>query len=175
VSETITIKRAEDADWPAVWRMLQPVFRSGDTYAVDRDVSEQEARRIWMGPKVRAYIACDDAADVLGTYYLKANFAGPASGVANCGYIVSAEARGRGLAAVMCRHSQSEAISAGFHAMQFNCVVAENRQAIRIWSREGFKTVGTLERAFDHPVLGRVDALIMYKQLDQEGAEDTDG
>jgi ribosomal protein S18 acetylase RimI-like enzyme len=65
----------------------------------------------------------------------------------------------------MCEHSQREALSMGFLAMQFNLVVSTNQRAVLLWKRLGFHVVGTLTRAFRHARLGFVDALIMYKEL----------
>ena len=75
------------------------------------------------------------------------------------------EARGKGVASELCRHSQREALDRGFRAMQYNLVVATNTGAIRLWEKHGFKVIGTLPQAFRHPRLGYVDALVMYKQL----------
>lgn len=49
--------------------------------------------------------------------------------------------------------------------MQFNFVASSNEGAIRLWSKLGFDTVGCLPKAFNHPKLGYVDALVMYKWL----------
>jgi ribosomal protein S18 acetylase RimI-like enzyme len=65
----------------------------------------------------------------------------------------------------MCEHSQREAVSLNFRAMQFNLVVATNERAIRLWQKLGFSVAGTLPRAFHHQRLGFVDALVMYKEL----------
>ena len=65
----------------------------------------------------------------------------------------------------MCVHSQQEAISMGYRAMQFNLVAASNEGAVRLWTKLGFATVGRLPGAFAHPKLGYVDALVMYKWL----------
>ena len=49
--------------------------------------------------------------------------------------------------------------------MQFNFVVSTNERAIRTWEAYGFAKVGCLPLGFKHPVLGFVDAFVMYKQL----------
>jgi len=49
--------------------------------------------------------------------------------------------------------------------MQYNFVVSTNERAVRLWRSFGFDVVGTLPRAFDHPTLGPVDALVMFKTL----------
>jgi ribosomal protein S18 acetylase RimI-like enzyme len=83
----------------------------------------------------------------------------------NCGYVVAPGAQGQGIAAAMCEHSQREAVSLNFRAMQFNLVVATNERAIRLWQKLGFSVAGTLPRALHHQRLGFVDALVMYKEL----------
>ena len=154
-----------DSDWPRIWAIIKPVFRSGETYAVPTDISESEARRLWTEAPLATFLALDDADELLGTYYLKANQTGPGSHVCNCGYIVADRARGRGVASAMCEHSQREAAGHGFRAMQFNLVVATNTGAIRLWQKLGFEIAGTLPGAFDHPRDGFVDAHVMYKSL----------
>jgi ribosomal protein S18 acetylase RimI-like enzyme len=65
----------------------------------------------------------------------------------------------------MCEHSLVHARSRGFRAMQFNFVVATNERAVRLWQLLGFAVVGRLPGAFEHPALGFVDALVMYREL----------
>ena len=66
----------------------------------------------------------------------------------------------------MCKHSQKQARDLGYKAMQFNFVAETNEGAVRLWHKLAFETVGRLPRAFNHPSLGFVDALVMYKWLD---------
>lgn len=49
--------------------------------------------------------------------------------------------------------------------MQFNFVVSTNERAVRLWQAMGFEIVGRLPGAFDHPALGAVDALVMWRAL----------
>jgi ribosomal protein S18 acetylase RimI-like enzyme len=81
--------------------------------------------------------------------------------------MVSAQARGQGLASRMCLHSQETALALGYQAMQFNLVAASNEGAVRLWGKLGFATVGRLPKAFKHPLKGYVDALVMYKWLEK--------
>lgn len=160
------IRAYESADWTAVWSLLEPVFRAGETYAIARDISEQDAQRFWTAPPKRCFVAEDVASgNLLGTSFLRANQEGPGAHVCNAGYIVSDAARGRGVASQLCVHSQEEALRLGFRAMQFNFVVSTNVGAVRLWHSLGFKTVGTLPGAFVHPTHGEVDAFVMYKRL----------
>lgn len=161
----ITIRAFEANDWQHVWRIIEPVFRAGETYAFAPDLSESEAHRVWIEAPAMSYVACDETGDLLGTYYIKPNQPGLGAHVCNCGYITSASARGRGVASLMCEHSQEEARRLGFRAMQFNLVVSTNEGAVRLWQKLGFAIVGTLPGAFRHPRDGYVDAYVMYKHL----------
>jgi ribosomal protein S18 acetylase RimI-like enzyme len=159
------IRQFEDPDWPAVWGILEPIFRAGETYAYPCDISESSAREAWIEKSVATYVA-EDEGELLGTYYIVENQPGRGSHVCNCGYAVAAEARGRGIATLMCKDSQEQAVRLGFRAMQYNLVAATNAGAVRLWTKLGFEVAGTLPGAFLHPNEGYVDAYVMYKTLD---------
>lgn len=160
------IRPYERQDWDNVWAILEPVFRAGETYALPLDISKEDARRAWTSEPKEVFVAVDQATgQLLGTYYLKPNYDGPGAHVCNCGYVVSESARGMGVASQMCEHSQGEAASRGYRAMQYNLVAASNDRAVRLWRKLGFDIVGTLPGAFQHPRLGFVDAYVMYKLL----------
>ena len=158
------IRPARADDRAEIWSILEPVIRAGETYALARDMGESEAVAYWAGADRQTFVA-EDEGRILGTYYLRANQPGGGDHIANCGYMTAAHAGGRGVARRMCEHSIAEARAAGFRAMQFNFVVSTNERAIRLWHAMGFETIGTLPRAFRHPRLGEVDALVMFRSL----------
>jgi ribosomal protein S18 acetylase RimI-like enzyme len=162
----ISVCAFADADWRDVWGILEPVFRAGDTYSFASDIDEQEARRVWIDNPARTFVAADNTGQILGTYFIKANQPGQGGHVCNCGHIVAATARGKGIASAMCEHSQREAVRLGFRAMQYNLVVSTNTGALSLWRKLGFDIVGTLPKAFLHPTEGFVDAHILYKMLE---------
>src|SRR5215471_7905698 len=86
------IRPATNTDADAVWSMLEPVLRAGETYALPRDLSRAEALGYWNSPGHDVFVA-EDAGVVVGTYYLRANQKGGGAHVANCGYITSARRR----------------------------------------------------------------------------------
>lgn len=161
----MTIRHIQQSDWPAIWQIVQPVFRAGETYGFDADITEEEAFQVWVERPSATFVAVNEAGDVLGTYYIKPNQPGQGAHVCNCGYIVDEKARGQGVASAMCEHSQKEAVGRGFRAMQYNLVVSTNAGAVRLWKKHGFEIAGTLRGAFRHPSEGYVDAFVMYKQL----------
>lgn len=159
------IREATANDWPALWAILEPVFRAGETYTYPQDICAAQAEQAWMQLPAKTYVYLNAEGQILGTYYLKANQVGQGSHVCNCGYVVDAAARGLGVASALCRHSQAIAVGLGFRAMQFNCVVSTNEGAVRLWQQLGFPIVATLPEAFKHPSKGYVDAYVMYKLL----------
>ena len=161
------IRKATEADFEKIWPIFQEIVSAGETYAYPQNTSKEEATRLWMQLPRKTYVA-EENGQILGTYYIKTNQAGPGSHVCNCGFMVSSKARGKGLGRSMCEHSQKIAIKLGYKAMQFNLVATSNDGAVRLWSRLGFDTVGRLPKAFNHPSKGYVDALVMYKWLETE-------
>lgn len=161
---TIRLVRERDAD--ALWPILRDVVRAGDTYAIEPELSHDRLMHYWCEAPRATYVA-EAGGEILGTYYLKTNQAGGGAHVCNCGYITAPAARGRGVARAMCEHSQDVARGLGYQAMQFNFVVTSNEGAIALWTKLGFETVGRLPGAFRHPKLGLVDALVMFKWLEQ--------
>ena len=164
----ISVRQLEDADWPSVWRLMEPIIRAGETYPYAMDMDEDGARHMWLEVTDVAYVAETDDGDIVGTYYLKPNQPTLGAHVANAGYMVSERARGLGVATEMGRHSQAEALRRGYRAMQFNLVVKTNEASVHVWNKLGFETVGLLPGAFLHATDGYVDAYVMYKLLVEE-------
>ena len=160
------IRPARTEDSSAILAIITPVIRAGETYALDPAMSEAQMLAYWTGVDRETFV-CEhpQTGAVTGTYYLRANQAGGGSHVANCGFMVSAQARGRGIARSMCLHAMEMARLHGFAAMQFNFVVSTNTGAVKLWQSLGFGIVGALPGAFRHPAHGDVDALVMFRTL----------
>ena len=158
------IRPATPQDSEAIWSILEPVIRAGETYTLPRDMEKELALAYWLAPPHEAFVA-EESGSLVGTYFLQANQLGGGSHVANCGYITAAHATGRGVARAMCAHSLERARERGFRAMQFNFVVSTNTRAVKLWQTLGFAIVGTLPKAFLHPTQGFVDAYVMFRDL----------
>jgi ribosomal protein S18 acetylase RimI-like enzyme len=117
-----------------------------------------------MGEGREAFVA-EVGGAVIGTYYLRPNQLGGGAHVCNAGFMVAAEARGRGVARAMCRDALERARERGFTAMQFNFVVSTNTSAIALWHSLGFRQIGCVPGGFHHPAHGFVDSLILFRQL----------
>jgi len=160
----MNIREATENDFDEIWPIFHEIVSAGETYAYSQDTTKEQALNIWLKVPRKTFVF-EENRKILGTYYLKTNQAGPGSHVCNCGYMVSSQARGKGLATSMCKHSQEIAKELGYKAMQFNFVASSNEGAVRLWTKLGFEIVGNLPKAFNHPVNGYVDALVMYKWL----------
>ena len=156
------IRLATPADADALWAILEPVIRAGETFTLDRDMSREDALAHWLS--YDPFVAVDEEA-VLGTYYLRRNQGGGGGHVGNASYMVSGAAAGRGVGRAMGEHSLEQARARGYRAMQFNFVVSTNERAVQLWQSLGFGIVGRLPGAFEHPKLGFVDALVMFRAL----------
>jgi L-amino acid N-acyltransferase YncA len=158
------IRLATEADRDAIWKIFHSVVATGDTYAIDPNISREEGLQFWCGKNTQTYVA-ENSGRIIGTYILRPNQSGGGSHVANAGFMVSPDVRGQGIGRAMAEHCLSEARRLGFHAMQFNFVVSTNESAVRLWRELGFKIVGTLPGAFHHPDKGYVDVYVMYRSL----------
>jgi ribosomal protein S18 acetylase RimI-like enzyme len=161
--KAMTIRPATERDEEAIWLILEPTIRAGETYPLPRDMDRTAALGYWFTPGHNVFVAEDDT--IIGTYYLRANQCGAGAHVANCGYMVAPGVRGRGVGRLMCEHSLARAREHGFLAMQFNFVVSTNESAVQLWHACGFSVVGRLPGAFQHPTRGYVDALVMFRNL----------
>lgn len=158
------IRPATTADADAIWSILDPIVRAGETYALPRDLPRAETLAWWHAPGNEVFVA-ELGGTVLGTYFIRPNQRGPGSHVANCGYATAQTATGRGIARAMCVHSLEHGRARGYHAMQFNFVISTNVPAVHLWTSMGFETLCRLPGAFQHPALGFVDALVMFRTL----------
>ena len=108
MSPSRIIRPAEQFDDDAIWRMIEPVFRAGETYPLPRNISRADAFAYWRASGNEVFVA-EDGGRIVGTYYLRANNRGGGIHIANCGYIVAANASRCGVARAMCAHSLERA------------------------------------------------------------------
>ena len=153
----------QDAD--AIWEIFQKVVARRDTYVFLPDTPRDEAVGYWLGTNAITRVA-ELEGRVVGMYKLIENNRGLGAHVANASFMVDPSASGRGIGYAMGADCLREARGQGYEAMQFNFVVSTNTRASELWQRLGFRVVGTLPRVFRHGTLGLVDALVMYRELD---------
>lgn len=166
----VAIRPAGVADHAAIWAILRPVYRAGETYCIPRDVTAEAALADWFAPPFTAFVAEIDGR-IVGTSHVGANRPGGGAHVANASFATDPAVRGRGVARALVAHAKTWAREAGFLAMQFNFVVSTNADAVHLWQKAGFAIVGRLPGAFLHPQHGPVDALVMFHDLQERADE----
>ncbi len=64
----MTIRPAGPSDADAIWSILEPTIRAGETYTLPREMDREQALAYWFSPDHAVFVAEDDG-EVLGTYY----------------------------------------------------------------------------------------------------------
>jgi L-amino acid N-acyltransferase YncA len=160
------IREATLADWPAIWPFMREIVAAGETYTYPRDLSEEQARDIWLlGPPGRTVVAVDGDGAVLGTAKMNPNHMGGAAHIAGASFMVDPRCSGRGVGRALGEHVLEWARAEGYRAMQFNAVVETNSRAVTLWRSLGFEVLATLPEGFHHPTKGYVGLHIMYRRL----------
>jgi ribosomal protein S18 acetylase RimI-like enzyme/8-oxo-dGTP pyrophosphatase MutT (NUDIX family) len=161
----ITIRPALTADADDIWRIFQPIAAAGDSYTFAAETTRADAEAYFLGPGMPAFVALDHGR-VVGFYKLIPNHRDRGAHVANASFMVDPACSGRGIGRALGHHCLQEARDRGYVAMQFNFVVSTNTRAVALWQSLGFAVIATLPGAFRHRTLGDVDALVMFRRLD---------
>jgi ribosomal protein S18 acetylase RimI-like enzyme len=160
----LEIRKAIEADKEDVWKIIQAVISTGDSYTFAPDSPREKMLEFWFSEEKETYVGIVDN-KILGTFFLKANQPDLGAHICNAGYMVSPNAKGKGIGRKLAEFSLPEAKRLGFKAMQFNFVVKSNEIAVKLWLSLGFEIIGEIPEAFQHQDLGLVNALIMYRKL----------
>jgi len=159
------IRPIEEADWPPVWSFMEEIVRERRTFPYDPEMTSRQAHDMWIAaPPGQTVVAVLDGR-VVGTSQMDTNRPGPGSHVSTASFMVARQARGRGVGTALCRYALSWARQRGYAGMQFNAVVETNKTAVSVYERLGFRVVGTVPGAFEHPDFGRVGLHVMYNDF----------
>lgn len=152
------LRGATPGDYDDLFRAFARIVEAGEGFPHRPPLTRQEFEHDWL-THTTAVVVLHVEDRLAGAYYLKPNFSGRAAHIANAGYFVAAEHRGRGLGRAMVEHSIEEARRLGFDAVQFN-LVFETNPARRLYERLGWRVTGRVPRAVDGQ-----DALIYWRAV----------
>jgi ribosomal protein S18 acetylase RimI-like enzyme len=158
------IREATINDRAAIWEIFEKVIQTGDTFVFDPQTPKEDLEKLWFAPGMNTYVA-EENRKITGSYFIKPNQVGLGSHIANCGYMVHPDARGKGIGRELCDHSIFMAHKLGYKGIQFNIVVSTNITAVKLWEQSGFKIIGAIPGGFHHRELGYVDAYIMFREI----------
>jgi L-amino acid N-acyltransferase YncA len=159
------IREFAESDWASVWPIYQSVVNAGETYTYDPNWSEQRARDTWVEPAPGRTFVAVEGDRIVGTAHVGPNKPARGSHVATASFMVGPDARGLGVGRALGLHVLESARADGYVSMQFNAVVETNSGAVKLWQELGFRIIGTVPEAFDHPAHGKVGLHIMYREL----------
>ena len=158
------VREADVSDWEQIWPFFRQITAAGETFAYERDLNKADAARMWMvRAPARVTVAVDDDGAVIGSANMYRNRDGPGAHVASASFMVDPARAGRGAGRALCEDMIAWATATGFRAIQFNAVVETNAPAVRLWMSLGFRVIGTVPEAFNHPVHGYVGLHVMHR------------
>jgi L-amino acid N-acyltransferase YncA len=155
-----------EADWPQVWLFFDEIVRAGETYAYPLDLTSEEARRLWTMRSPGQTVVLEKDLQVLGSATMGPNRPGRGSHVGTASFMVSRQARGRGVGRRLADYVVQWHRDQGYRAIQFNAVVETNESAVHLWQALGFRIIGTVPEAFDSATHGLVGLHVMHRSLD---------
>jgi len=66
------IRIAAIADSDAIWEIMKPIVRAGETYTLPRDIGKENGLTYWFSAEHEVFVA-EENGDIVGTYFLQAN------------------------------------------------------------------------------------------------------
>jgi ribosomal protein S18 acetylase RimI-like enzyme len=157
-SSALEIREARDGDMEQLFALYALVVEEGGAFPTAPPATREDFERAWTRGKTIVLVASLETR-LAGSYHLLPNYPGRASHIANAGYMVHPDFRGRGFGRKLVEHSIAEAPRHGFDALMFN-LVFESNPARRLYERLGFEAVGRVPQAFDGE-----DAIVYWRKL----------
>ena len=163
----VDIRAAKADDHDDLFVAFSRIVAAGEGFPQTDPVTRADFDGCWIEHS-SAVVVAHFGGYLIGAYYLKPNFEGRASHIANAGYFVSAPYRRTGVGRTLVEHSLGQARRLGFDAMMFNLVFDSN-MARKMYVTLGFEEVGRIPRAVEGE-----DALIYWRSLDDIDDVDVD-
>ncbi|WP_106450989.1 GNAT family N-acetyltransferase [Trichococcus alkaliphilus] len=159
----IVIRKYSIYDLGAMTKIWNHVVMEGKYFPQENGLSIKEAEA-FFAEQTFTGVAEEDGT-VVGLYILHPNNIGRCVHIANASYAVKADQRGKRIGEKIVVHSLEMAKAAGFRIMQFNAVVANNKGAISLYKKLGFKELGTIPGGFKMDDDTFMDIIPFYLEL----------
>jgi GNAT superfamily N-acetyltransferase len=168
---SVQLVPADHRDIDPLRRLYRVIVDEGTSYPHDRFPDDEDFLDYWVRGKhtVAAYVPDRERTTAMaGAFYLKPNWPGRASHVANAGFIVAPEWRQKGLGRLLGATMLDYARQLGYRSVIFNLVFSENRVARRLWEQLGFHPLGVIPGAVRKNDDTYQDAVIMFRSLAED-------
>ena len=160
-----TLDLFDEKDEEGLYEIFQEVVDSGYQFPYECS-SIEEFHRQFFTPQGQVYVCHSIRGEVVGGFYLKANYSSRSSHIANAAYMIRNTYRGKGIGSLLIKASLHFAKNLGLHAMQFNMVLSQNKLAVKLYEKLGFNVVGTIPQAVRNPDGSFQDGYVMHRKLD---------
>ena len=158
----VTLREFEQKDENESYAIYRQVVEQGNLFPYESS-SFEAFQRFFFSPGSQVYVCHSKERGIIGCFYMKPNVS---SHICNAAYMMKEEERGKGIGTWMIKASLHLAKQKGFHAMQFNLVLSENRQAVRLYQKMEFNIIGTVPQSVRNQDGTFQDGYIMYRSLE---------
>jgi len=148
-----------------LYKLFLEVIKEGNSYPQIVPFSYTEFQEYFFPKKSIVLICKAKGKEIAGGFFLKPNFPGRCSHIANAGYLVKKKFRGKNLGFYLGKCSIDTAKELSYRGIMFNLVFEENTPSIKLWGKLGFKTIGVVPNAVKKDDGNFQNALIMFLDL----------
>ena len=159
----IIIRKYSDTDLGVMTKIWNHIVKEGQYFPQEINVSDKEAAACFADQTFSG--VAEEDGEIVGLYILHPNNIGRCGHIANDSYAVKADQRGKRIGEKLVVHSLERAKESGFRIMQFNAVVANNKGAIHLYKKLGFKELGIIPGGFKMDDGSFVDIIPFYLEL----------
>lgn len=160
---SIVVRKYSIYDLEEMTKIWNLVVMEGKYFPQENSLSIKEAEAFFAEQTYTGVAEVDGV--IVGLYILHPNNIGRCGHIANASYAVKTDQRGKHIGENLVMHSLEMAIESKFRIMQFNAVVANNKGAISLYKKLGFKELGTIPGGFKMDDGTFVDIIPFYLEL----------
>ena len=160
---SIVVRKYSIYDLEEMTKIWNLVVMEGKYFPQENSLSIKEAAAFFAEQTYTGVAEVDGV--IVGLYILHPNNIGRCGHIANASYAVKTDQRGKHIGENLVVHSLEMAIESGFRIMQFNAVVVNNKGAISLYKKLGFKELGTIPGGFKMDDGTFVDIIPFYLEL----------
>ena len=160
---SIVVRKYSIYDLEEMTKIWNLVVMEGKYFPQENSLSIKEAAAFFAEQTYTGVAEVDGV--IVGLYILHPNNIGRCGHIANASYAVKTDQRGKHIGKNLVMHSLEMAIESKFRIMQFNAVVANNKGAISLYKKLGFKELGTIPGGFKMDDGTFVDIIPFYLEL----------